>query len=149
MNEEQVKFQELQLKHMRIQTGILAVMLALFLAIGGFLAVQVGSVMKQVQNIDLEKVNAAIASLEEITAELDDIEMDTINEAVLALKEAAGNLSNADMSAINDGIIALSGAAENLQNLDMEKMNDMIQSLDKVAKQMEATTSAFGKLFGR
>ena len=40
-----------------------------------------------------------------------------------------------------------SAAAENLQGLDIQQMNELIESLEAVAKQMEKTTSAFGKLF--
>ena len=51
------------------------------------------------------------------------------------------------LTAIDCG--SLTAAAENLQGLDIQQMNELIQSLEAVAKQMEKTTAAFGKLFGR
>ena len=44
---------------------------------------------------------------------------------------------------------ALTDAAGNLQNLDIEKLNDLIAALEKTAAQMEKTSAAFGKLFGK
>ena len=66
-----------------------------------------------------------------------------------SLKAAAENLGSADIDAINDGIKALTAAADNLQGLDIEKMNELIQSLKTVSDEMEKTTSAFSKIFGR
>ena len=66
-----------------------------------------------------------------------------------SLKAAAENLGSADIDAVNDGIKALTAAADNLQGLDIEKMNELIKSLKTVSDEMEKTTSAFSKIFGR
>ena len=111
----------------KLQTCLTGGVLALLLVAGIFAAVQVSNVMKVFRGVDV----------------------DTINKTVDALKSAAQNLGNADIGAVNDGIQALTAAAENLQGLDIQQMNELIESLEAVAKQMEKTTSAFGKLFGR
>ena len=73
----------------------------------------------------------------------------SVLETVEALRGAAQKLAEADIDAVNDGIEALTDAAGNLQNLDIEKLNDLIAALEKTAAQMEKTSAAFGKLFGK
>ena len=65
------------------------------------------------------------------------------------MRGRASEVPKTDVEAVNEGILALTEAAENLQELDIQKMNDLIQSLERVSAQMEKTTSAFGKLFGK
>mgnify|MGYP006991770107 CR=1 FL=1 len=85
----------------------------------------------------------------ELTAELEKLDMEGVGKTVEALRGAAQKLAEADIDAVNDGIEALTDAAGNLQNLDIEKLNDLIAALEKTAAQMEKTSAAFGKLFGK
>lgn len=149
MQEETKNVQETQLKLMKLQTGMIAGILVILLVVGVFLMVQVNTVMQQVRSLDLDKINATVASLQQTAAELEKVDMEAINGAVTSLKGAAENLSNVDIKAINEGIQALTEAAGNLQGLDIEEMNGLIKSLETVAGQMEKTTSAFAKLFGK
>ena len=84
-----------------------------------------------------------------IAAELEKLDMEGVGKTVEALRGAAQKLADADIDAVNDGIEALTDAAGNLQNLDIEKLNDLIAALEKTAAQMEKTSAAFGKLFGK
>lgn len=149
MNGEQKNYQELQLKHARIQTGLLTAVLAIILVVGIIVCSVAGDISKQVKAIDLEKVNAAISSLEKVAGQLSAVDSATIEEAIGALSEAASTFSKADIGAINDGIRSLSEAADGLRELDVEKLNDLIFSLENVANNMEKTTSLFSKLFGK
>lgn len=149
MEVETRDYQALQLRHARIQTGMLGAILAIILTVGIFACVMISGVIRQVNNLDLEKINATIDSMEQVVGELNKIDMETIDHAISELGDAAETLSKADIGAVNEGIRSLSGAAENLQNLDIDKLNDLITSLEKVAEKMEATTAAFAKLFGK
>ena len=82
-------------------------------------------------------------------AELEKLDMEGVGKTVEALRGAAQKLAEVDIDAVNDGIEALTDAAGNLQNLDIEKLNDLIAALEKTAAQMEKTSAAFGKLFGK
>ena len=112
----------------KIQTALVAV-LVLLLVVGG--------------------IFAAVQSLSNIAAELEKLDMEGVGKTVEALRGAAQKLAEADIDAVNDGIEALTDAAGNLQNLDIEKLNDLIAALEKTAAQMEKTSAAFGKLFGK
>lgn len=147
--EEQKNIQEQQLKLMKVQTGILACMLALVLAVGIFVTVQVASVMNQLSNLSPEKLNTTIGMLQEVAEELNKLDMDTINEAVAALKDAGQTLAKLDIDALNDAIASLSGAGEKLQEIDIGKLNELLGSLEAVVAQMERTVGAFSRLFGR
>ena len=149
MSEELKPYQEQQLKMMKLQTGFLAVILAVVLLTGIFLAVQVSGAVKAVDSLDMEKVGQIINSLESVATDLNDVDMDAINGAVTALRDAADTLSQADVDAINDGIRALSGAADNLKDIDIDKFNSLVESLQTVSSQMESTTSALAKIFGK
>ena len=149
MKEETMDAQKVQLKLMKLQTALTAGILVLLLAVGLYVAVQINSLMNMVNAVDLDKVNATVASLQATAAELEKLDMEQISGAVASLKSAAENLSKTDISALNEGIKALSDAAGNLSGLDIQQMNDLIQSLETVASQMEKTTSAFSKFFGR
>lgn len=131
---------------MKLQTCLTGAVLALLLIVGIFAAVQVGHVMRMFRGVDVEKINATVLTLQSAAEELD---METINKAVDSLKAAAENLGSADIDAVNDGIKALTAAADNLQGLDIGKMNELIKSLKTVSDEMEKTTSAFSKIFGR
>lgn len=149
--EEQVKEKETTkdssvLFWMKLQTCLTGAVLALLLIVGIFAAVQVGHIMRMFQGVDVEKINATVLALQSAAEDLD---METINQTVDSLKAAAENLGSADIDAVNDGIKALTAAADNLQGLDIEKMNELIESLKTVSDEMEKTTSAFSKLFGR
>ena len=89
MSEELKRYQEQQLKMMKLQTGFLAVILAVVLLTGIFLAVQVSGAVKAVDSLDMEKVGQIINSLESVATELNDVDMDAINGAVTALRDAA------------------------------------------------------------
>ena len=133
----------------KLQTCLTGGVLALLLIAGIFAEVQISNVMKVFRGVDVDKINSIVLSLQNTASELENVDMETINKTVDALKSAAQNLGNADIGAVNDGIQALTAAAENLQGLDIQQMNELIESLEAVAKQMEKTTAAFGKLFGR
>lgn len=130
----------------KIQTAMLAVLLVLLAAGGIFAAVQVNRAMQLVNAVDMNRVNTVVASLQEIAADLD---MENVGKTVETLQGAAKGLADLDMDAVNDGIQALTEAAENLQSLDVEQLNDLIASLEQTAAQMEKTTAAFGRLFGK
>lgn len=149
--DEQVKEKETNkesamLFWVKIQTCLTGAVLALLLIVGIFVAVQAGNVMRMFQGVDVEKINTTVLALQNAVG---DVDMQTINKTVESLKAAAENLGDADIDAVNDGIKALTAAADNLQGLDIEKMNELIESLKTVSDEMEKTTSAFSKLFGR
>ena len=149
MKEETMDAQKAQLKLLKIQTALTAGILVLLLAVGLYVAVQINSMMNMVNAVDLDKVNATVASLQSTAAELEKLDMERIGGAIDSLKSAAETLSKTDIAALNEGIKALSEAAGNLSGLDIQKMKDLIQSLETGAGQMEKTTSAFSKLFGK
>ena len=128
----------------KIQTALVAVLVR-----GIFAAVQVNKAMRVVDGLDMDKINAAVQSLSSIAAELEKLDMEGVGKTVEALRGAAQKLAEADIDAVNDGIEALTDAAGNLQNLDIGKLNDLIAALEKTAAQMEKTSAAFGKLFGK
>ncbi len=149
--DEQVKEKETNkestmLFWVKLQTCLTGAVLALLLIVGIFAAVQAGNVMRMFQGVDVEKINATVLALQSAVG---DVDMQTINKTVESLKAAAENLGSADIDAVNDGIKALTAAADNLQGLDIEKMNELIESLKTVSDEMEKTTSAFSRLFGR
>ena len=149
--DEQVKEKETtkesaMLLWMKAQTCLTGAVLALLLIVGIFAAVQVNNVMRMFRGVDVEKINSTVLALQSAA---EDVDMETINKAVESLKAAAENLGSADIDAVNDGIKALTAAADNLQGLDIEKMNELIESLKTVSDEMEKTTSAFSRLFGR
>lgn len=133
----------------KLQTCLTGAILALMLVAVVFAAVQVGQAKKIFQGVDTQKINEVILSLQNTALELENVDVAAINQTVAALKGAAKNLAEADIDAVNDGIEALTAAAENLQELDIQQVNALIKSLEEVSKQMEKTTSAFSKLFGR
>lgn len=133
----------------KLQTCLTGAILALMLVAAVFAAVQVNQVMTIFRGVDTEKINSTILSLQRAAEELEDVDAVAINQTVEALKSAAQNLADADIDAVNAGIEALTAAAENLQGLDIREVNALIQSLEAVSKQMEKTTSAFSKLFGK
>lgn len=133
----------------KIQTALVAVLVLLLVVGGIFAAVQVKKAMRVVDGLDMDKINAAVQSLSNIAAELEKLDMEGVGKTVEALRGAAQKLADADIDAVNDGIEALTDAAGNLQNLDIEKLNDLIAALEKTAAQMEKTSAAFGKLFGK
>lgn len=133
----------------KLQACLTGAILALMLVAAVFAAVQVSHVMRIFRGVDTEKINSVILSLQHAAEELEDVDVVAINQTVEALKGAAQNLADADIDAVNAGIEALTSAAENLQGLDIQRMNELIQSLETVSKQMEKTTSAFSKLFGK
>ena len=133
---------------MKIQTGLLAAILVLLLAVGTVIGIQANKAMQAFRGVDMEKVNAIVLSVQNTAAQLESVDMDTINKAVDSLKGAAENLAAADVDAVNEGIQALTEAARNLQELDIDQMNELIKSLETVSKQMEKTTSAFSRIFG-
>ena len=130
----------------KLQACLTGGVLALLLIVGIFGVVQVNNVMRVFRGVDMEKVNSTVLALQSAAEDLD---MEALNKTVDSLKAAAENLGSADIDAVNDGIKALTAAADNLQGLDIEKMNELIESLKTVSDEMEKTTSAFSKLFGR
>lgn len=146
---EEKKKQEPMLLWLKIQTCLTGAVLALLLVAVVFVGIQAGNVMRMFRGVDVDQINTTVLALQSAAAELQNVDMDTINKAVSSLKGAAENLAEADVGAINDGIEALTAAAENLQGLDIQKMNDLIESLKTVSAEMEKTTSAFSKIFGR
>ena len=146
--EEKTK-QDPMLLWMKIQTCLTGAVLALLLVAVVFIGIQAGNVMRMFRGVDVDQINTTVLALQSAAGELQNVDMDTINKAVSALKGAAENLADADIGAVNDGIEALTAAAENLQGLDIQKMNDLIESLKTVSAEMEKTTSAFSKIFGR
>lgn len=134
---------------MKIQTGLLAALLALLLIGGIFAAVQVNHLSRMFRGVDLDKVNAILLSVQNTAAQLEDLDSKTINEAIDALKGAAENLAQADVDAVNEGILSLTEAAKKLQELDIEQLNELVKSLEATVQQMEKTTTAFNRLFGK
>ena len=146
---EEKKKQDPMLLWLKIQTCLTGAVLALLLVAVVFVGIQAGNVMRMFRGVDVDQINTTVLALQSAAVELQNVDMDTINKAVSSLKGAAENLAEADVGAINDGIEALTAAAENLQGLDIQKMNDLIESLKTVSAEMEKTTSAFSKIFGR
>ena len=123
----------------KIQTALVAVLVLLLVVGGIFAAVQVNKAMRVVDGLDMDKINAAVQSLSNTAAELEKLDMEGVGKTVEALRGAAQKLAEADIDAVNDGIEALTD----------EKLNDLIAALEKTAAQMEKTSAAFGKLFGK
>lgn len=136
MNEEMREYQQLQLRQMRLQTTILALILVVCLVTGLFMTFQISGVVKKVDAIDL-------TGLQEV------LDPSELQEAVTAMKAAADALGDADMDAVNDGIRSLSDAADKLSSLDVERINSLINSLNTVAGKMESTSNMFSGLFKR
>ena len=116
-----------QLTLMKIQTaatvGILVVVLLFVL----FCAVKLNGVITQLQDLDLQQLNEAVASF----------------------KNVSDNLAKVDTEAINEGIQGLSDAAEQLEELDVSKLNRFMNSLDGVADQMDAASEVLKGIFGK
>ena len=119
--------QEKQLTLMKIQLAATVGILVLILLFVLFCAVKLGGVAAQLQDLDLQQLNEAVASF----------------------KNAADNLARVDTEAINEGIQGLSDAAEQLEELDVTKLNRFMNSLDAVADQMDAAAEVLRGIFGK
>jgi len=139
------------LRMMQLQTVLLACILVLLLAAGVFLVGELANlgelmqlVEQQLQALDLDAVNEAVAAMAAAGEELSAVDVKALNGAVAALKDAAGNLSDVDMQALNEAVTALKGAAEGMQDLDFKALSDLIQSLETVSSRLERVTKIFG-----
>lgn len=146
--------QRSQLRMMRIQTVMIAAILAIVLAVGIFLISQFVSVKscvnmigQKVQTIDAETLNDAIGKLKNAAEQFDSINFDALNEAVSALKDAAKQFNEVDMEKLNDTVSALREAAENLSEVDAGKLNDLVASLNTTAEKLQGAVNAIAGVF--
>ena len=129
---------------MKVQTGLLAgilVVLLVVFAVGG------AAFRRVTGQLDLNRVNAVIISLERTAEELEKLDAENLNATVTSLRGAADRLSKADMDAVNDAIASLSAAADQLSQLDMQELNALIDSLQTAADQLESVTGGLSRFF--
>ena len=150
------KLLKIRLLHMRLQTilqgALLVVFVVALLIVGGrFSALQRGinMVNTQLQDIDMNEVNAAIASLSDAANRFSEIDVASLNDTVSSLHDAADKLSTADVAELNAAVASLRSAADTLDTLDVESRNSLVGSLDKAATVLENAVSGINGVFGR
>lgn len=144
-----IRLQRKQLRHARIQTGLLGGMLAIVLVVGMALTAGVRTTVAQINSIDFDKINGAIDNASQIVDQVSRLDLQKVDGAVDALTEAAGNLSSVDMESINQAVEALGGAAGNLSRLDIEKLNKTVGTLQTVVDNLNAVAEKLRNPFGR
>ena len=93
-----------KLKQMKVQTALLACILIVVIVVSAFVVIQFVSMRngmdelkENLQNIDTQAINDAIASLESAADNLKDVDIDSLNSLIESLNttsermEAAGN----------------------------------------------------------
>lgn len=148
MNEQELKIQKAQLRHMRIQTTLISLMLVIVLVVGAAVGYAAMAVHRQVNKLDPVLINETIILLEDVAKDLQGLDTEVITNAVTSLTEAAETLGQMDVDVLNESIRALGAAADNLKVMDIKGLNELIESLQKTAEQMEKTSSIFSRLFG-
>lgn len=148
MNEQELKIQKAQLRHMRFQSTLLSLMLVIVLVVGAAVGYTAMTVQRQVDQLDPVLINETIVLLEDIAQDLHGLDTEVITKAVVSLTEAAETLGQMNMDDLNDSIRALGAAADTLKVMDIQGLNELIESLQRTAEQMEKTTSIFARIFG-
>ena len=123
-----------KLRLMRIQTILVACILAILLIGGIFVAVQ----FKSMQNC-----------IDVIEQDVRAIDMDALNRAVDAFANAADQFGKIDMEELNDAISALESAAEQLKDIDVDSLNSLVAALETVATRLQNTVNAISGFFGK
>ena len=103
---------------------------------------------EDVQQLKMEEVNGAVASLTNAADQLSEVDVNALNRTALSLKDAAETLSAVDVDEINTSVKALTNAANNLSKLDIEQLNSLITSLNTVAERLQSVTSILSRLTG-
>ena len=138
----------------KLQTGLLAGVLVLLLA----LTLTVGSAARRIEQsftlvqsdleaLEMDRVNQAIASLNEAARQLAAVDAAGLNATAQSLKEAADSLSALDVDKLNDAVAALKDAAANLKALDMEALNGVIQSLNHTVASLQKVSDTISGIF--
>lgn len=145
-----------QMKLLRLQTILIACLLAVVLAAGIFLAVQFASIRSCVdmielnlQSLDAAAFNRAADSFTSAADQFSSIDMDKLNETVEYLQSAADNLGNVDINKLNNAVASLREAADTFKGIDVEALNSLVQALETVSSKLEAAVSAITGIFSR
>ena len=138
----------------KLQTGLLAGVMILLLALVlllGFTAGRVekslGLVQTDLEALEMGQVNQAVTALREAADRLSAIDVEGLNETALSLKAAADSLTQVDVEALNGAISALKDAAANLKELDMDALNSVIQSLNKTVTSLQKVSDTISGIF--
>ena len=99
----------------KVQTLLLAAVLVLL----AILVIVVGMTARRMEK-----------GLDLVQADLESLEMDKVNTAIASLSEAADRLADVDISRLNETATSLKAAAESLADVDIQSMNEAIVSLN-------------------
>ena len=105
-------------------------------------------VQTDLEALQMDKVNEAVAALTEAADRLAAIDVEGLNETAQSLKAAADSLTKVDVETLNGAIASLKDAANTLKDLDIEGLNGVIQSLSKTAANLQKVSDAIGSIFG-
>lgn len=139
----------------KVQTLLLAavlVLLAILVLVVGMTARHMEKgldlVQADLESLEMDKVNTAIASLSEAADRLADVDISQLNETAQSLQAAAEGLASVDVDTMNKAVISLKEAADTLKALDMEALNGVIRSIDKTVQGLETAVNTLKGIFG-
>ena len=136
----------------KAQTLLLAAVLVLLAILVGMTARRMEKgldlVQADLESLEMDKVNTAIASLSEAADRLADVDISRLNETATSLKAAAESLADVDIQSMNEAIVSLKDAADTLKGLDIQSLNGVIQSIDRAVQGLENAVNALKSLFG-
>ena len=127
MSKETKTPEERMVTQAKLQTGLLACILAVLIAAGAFAAVKVVPIVEKLEQVDVQQVNSTVESF----------------------RTAVDKVAQVDVKSINDSIRSFSQAAEHMEELDIDTLNSFLESLNSVAEKMDRASEGFKNLFGR
>ena len=140
----------------KLQTCLLAAVLVLLVVCTLLLA---GSMKKvdrslelvqaDLENLNMDQVNEAVASLTEAANRLAAVDVEGFNKTAESLKAASDSLAKVDVETLNKAISSLQQAADTLKDLDMDSLNAVIGSLSKTVASLQKVADTIGGIFGR
>ncbi len=88
-----------KLKYMKIQTVLLACILAVVLIVSAFVIIQFAAMRSGInelrQNLDMNAINDAVASLESAAGNLKNVDIDSLNSLIESLNTTAERMETA------------------------------------------------------
>ena len=151
-----VKYAKKQVRLLRVQTALIAILLVIVLLAGLFLALKfrevssvVDTVRRELETVDFEAINNAADSFAEAAEKLDELDMDGFDKTVDSLRAAADKIGSVDAGELNEAVAALKAAAENLSDIDIASLNSLVEALDGTATKLSTAVNAIGGIFGR
>lgn len=149
------KKQNAALRWTRVQTLLLAGVLAVLLLAVTVLGLELGSLHRSLElmeqkltEVQMQSVNEAIGAMTGAANKLSAIDAEGLNQTAVSLRQAADRLSAMDVNTLNEAIASLRDAANTLKGLDMEAFNDVIQSLDRASNNLAKITGGIKGIFG-